>query len=81
MVLGNPLVAETMLQYDLTAGLFVPVELLVRERSAGDGGGVDLVYVLPSSLIAGVGEKNGDLLKAAKALDEKLKALVDFVAA
>lgn len=69
-----------MLQYDLTAGLFVPVELLVRERSAGDGGGVDLVWVLPSSLIAGVGE-NEDLLKAAKVLDEKLKALVEFVAA
>jgi hypothetical protein len=54
LILGNPLIAITMLQYDLTAGLTVPPELLVRELSADEGGGMELVYQLPSALNAGV---------------------------
>jgi hypothetical protein len=61
-----------MLRHDITAGLFAPVEVLVAEN--GSGPGATITYVLPSSLI--VIEENPPLLEAAKALDEKLNALV-----
>jgi hypothetical protein len=32
VILGNPLIAITMLRHDLTAGLFAPVELLLLEE-------------------------------------------------
>lgn len=32
IILGNPLIAITMLKHDMTAGLAVPVELLVLEK-------------------------------------------------
>src|SRR5258708_28646078 len=35
-IFGNPVVALTMLRHDISAGLFVPIELLVTE--AEDGG-------------------------------------------
>jgi uncharacterized protein (DUF302 family) len=72
LILGNPLIAITMIRRDLTAGLFAPVELLLTESE--DHQKCSLIYVLPSSLIA-VGEDR-ELLAAAKALDAKLNALV-----
>jgi uncharacterized protein (DUF302 family) len=51
IILGNPLIAITMLKHDMTTGLAVPVELLVLEKK---GGGVNLIYQLPSALIAGL---------------------------
>ncbi len=36
-ILGNPLIAITMIRHDLTAGLFAPVELLVTEAENGQG--------------------------------------------
>ncbi len=71
VIFGNPLVAITMLRHDVSAGLFVPIELLVAENP--DGGSV-VTYVLPSSLIAIEG--NADLLEAAMVLDAKAEALV-----
>jgi uncharacterized protein (DUF302 family) len=71
-ILGNPLIAITMIRRDLTAGLFAPVELLLTESE--DHQKCSLTYVLPSSLIA-VGEDR-ELLAAAKVLDAKLNALV-----
>lgn len=83
-VLGNLMQAKALLQLDVTAGLFVPLELLVQEVAVSEGGGTDLMYVLPSSLIAGVykgDEKKKELFEASEKLeDEKLKALVDSVA-
>jgi uncharacterized protein (DUF302 family) len=70
-ILGNPLIAITMLSHDYTAGLFVPIELLLAESD--DGTGCNMTYVVPSSLIA-IGS-NPDLLSAAEALDAKLEAL------
>ena len=32
LIFGNPLIAITMLRHDITAGLFVPVELLLTEK-------------------------------------------------
>src|SRR6266446_1077029 len=69
-VLGNPLIAITMIRHDITAGLFAPVEILVTE--AEGGGGATIAYVRPSSLM--VVTENPPLLDAAKALDEKLDA-------
>ena len=76
LVIGNPLIAITMLRHDLTAGLFAPVELLLTEQ---DDGTSALTYVVPSSLM--VVEPNPPLLAAARELDAKLAALVAKVTA
>jgi uncharacterized protein (DUF302 family) len=70
VVIGNPLLAITMLRHDLTAGLFAPVELILIEE---DDDCSSLTYVRPSSLM--VVETNEPLLAAAKELDAKLQAL------
>ncbi len=69
VILGNPLIAITMLRHDLTAGLFAPVELLILDED----GGSSLTYVKPSSVM--VVEPNPPLQSAAEALDAKLAAL------
>jgi hypothetical protein len=74
-ILGNPLIAITMIQHDITASLFAPVELLLVENESGDGSTV--IYDVPSSLM--VIEPNPALLAAARALDRKLEALVSYV--
>jgi uncharacterized protein (DUF302 family) len=71
-ILGNPLIAITMIRNDITAGLFAPVELLVTE--AEDGLGATITFVRPSTQI--VIEENPPLLAAAKGLDEKFDALI-----
>ncbi|TAM72742.1 DUF302 domain-containing protein [Mycobacterium sp.] len=73
VILGNPLIAITMLRHDITAGLFAPVELLL----ADNGTGSSLTYVTPSSLM--VIETNPELLSAAKQLDAKLASLAEKV--
>jgi len=76
LVVGNPLIAITMLRHDVTAGLFAPVELLLLEQ---DGDRSSLIYVKPSSLM--VVEDNPALLAAAEELDAKLAALAAKVTA
>ena len=71
-ILGNPLIAITMIHHDIQAGLFVPVELYVVEQDGNAGTIVS--YVTPSSLIAT--SDNRELRAAAEALDHKLEALV-----
>jgi uncharacterized protein (DUF302 family) len=71
-ILGNPLIAITMIRHDITAGLFAPVEVLVTEKESGPG--TTITYVRPSSLM--VNEENPPLREAAKALDEKFDALI-----
>jgi uncharacterized protein (DUF302 family) len=73
-ILGNPLIAITMLRHDVTAGLFAPVELLLVDEG---GGRSSLTYVKPSSLM--VVEPNPELLSAAEELDAKLAALATKV--
>ena len=70
VVIGNPLIAITMLRHDVTAGLFAPVELLLTDE---DNGRSALNYVVPSSLM--VVEPNPLLRAAALELDAKLAAL------
>jgi uncharacterized protein (DUF302 family) len=74
VILGNPLIAITMLRHDVTAGLFAPVEMLLLEE---DDGHSSLAYVKPSSLM--VVEPNPELLSAAEQLDVKLAALAEKV--
>lgn len=73
VILGNPLIAITMLRHDVTAGLFAPVEMLVLDEP----GGSSLTYVKPSSLM--VVDPNPELLSAAEQLDAKLAALASKV--
>ena len=75
VIIGNPLIALTMLRHDVTAGLFAPVELLLVEE---DNGRSSLTYVQPSSLM--VVETNLPLLAAARELDAKLAALASAIA-
>jgi uncharacterized protein (DUF302 family) len=76
-VLGNPLVAQTMLQHDLHGAYNIPPRLLVLEKA--DGTGTEVIYHLPSSVIA-LGD-NEKLRAAAQALDSKLEALVESITA
>jgi len=73
---GNPLVAETMIRHDTFAALHVPPRMLVAEKS--DHTGTQVIYMLPSSVIAvsSGGNVSGDLKAAAEALDEKVERLV-----
>lgn len=75
VVIGNPLIAVTMLRHDVKAGLFAPVELLIT----GHDGRSALMYDLPSSLM--VVEPNEPLRVAALALDAKLAALASSATA
>jgi uncharacterized protein (DUF302 family) len=74
LIIGNPLLAITMIRHDLTAGLFAPVELLLTEAADGRS---SLMYLKPSSLM--VVEKNDALLAAARELDAKLRSLATKV--
>ena len=74
VILGNPLIAITMLRHDVTAGLFAPVEVLVMDEGEGRS---SLTYVKPSSLM--VVEPNPELHSAAQELDAKLAALATKV--
>jgi len=70
-VLGNPLIARTMLKHDLGVGLHVPVRVMIYEDQTT--GRTRLAYDLPSSLMARFGNEN--VTAAAKRLDEKLVEL------
>jgi uncharacterized protein (DUF302 family) len=69
--IGNPLIARTMLEHDIAAGLNVPVRLIIYEDA--ESRTTRLVYDLPSSLMSGL--KNQKVTVAAKKLDAKLIAL------
>jgi uncharacterized protein (DUF302 family) len=71
-IVGNPLIALTMLRHDINAALFAPVELLLVEDETRSG--TVVIYDLPSSLM--VTGENPPLLAAAQALDAKLHDLV-----
>ncbi|KAK7061669.1 TT1751-like protein [Favolaschia claudopus] len=76
-VVGNPLIAQSMLQHDLHGALNIPPRLLVLEKQ--DSAGTEVIYHLPSSVIA----LNDDpkLKAAAEGLDSKLQALVESITA
>jgi uncharacterized protein (DUF302 family) len=69
--IGNPLIARTMLEHDIAAGLNVPVRLIIYEDAVNRR--TRLAYDLPSSLMSGL--QNEKVTPAAKKLDAKLIAL------
>jgi uncharacterized protein (DUF302 family) len=69
--IGNPLIARTMLQPSVAAGLNVPIRLLIYEDI--ESGTTRLTYDLPSSLMSVL--DSGEVTAAAKKLDAKLIAL------
>src|SRR2546430_8609661 len=73
--IGNPLIARTMLEHDIAAGLNVPVRLMIYEDAASRT--TRFAYDLPSSLMSGL--KNEKVTAAAKELDAKLIALAIHV--
>jgi uncharacterized protein (DUF302 family) len=75
LIFGNPLVAITMMQPDVNAGLFAPVEILVVENTSKDGSTV--IYDLPSAQMKI--ENNPAMLAAAQKLDDKVQILVSRV--
>lgn len=76
LIIGNPLIAITMMRHDVTAGLFAPVELLVTDEP---GGRSALTYLAPSSLM--VVAPHPQLEAAAAELDAKLFAFAQSVVA
>jgi uncharacterized protein (DUF302 family) len=73
-ILGNPLVARTMIVHDPGVGLNVPVRLLIYE---GSDRRTRVAYDVPSTLMSRL--KNQDVTKAALLLDDKLRALAEAV--
>ena len=69
--IGNPLIARTMLEHDIAAGLNAPVRLMIYEDAVSRT--TRLIYDLPSSLMSGL--QNEKVAAAAKKLDAKLIAL------
>jgi uncharacterized protein (DUF302 family) len=72
-IIGNPLIARTMIEHDVGVGLNVPVRVLIYEDPAT--GACRLAYDLPSSLMARL--KNERVTAAARRLDQKLSALAE----
>jgi uncharacterized protein (DUF302 family) len=72
--IGNPLIAITMIEHDIEAGLDVPVRLAIYEHPDGK---TRLVFNKPSSLMSGLG--NEGVKSAALKLDAKMMALAEAV--
>jgi uncharacterized protein (DUF302 family) len=72
-VIGNPLIARTMIEHEIGVGLNVPVRVLIYEDPKGRG---VVAYDLPSSLMERL--KNDQVTAAARRLDEKLAALAEI---
>ncbi|KAF9000220.1 hypothetical protein BDQ17DRAFT_1327798 [Cyathus striatus] len=71
-MIGNPLIAETILRHDMRAALFIPPRLTVLEKDEGKG--TRLIYHLPSSLVEWLNDEK--LLAAVRYLDDKLEQLM-----
>jgi uncharacterized protein (DUF302 family) len=74
VILGNPLIAVTMLRHATGAGLNVPVRILIYEDQDGR---TRVAYDLPSSLMSGL--ESPEVMAAAQRLDEKLIALSEAI--
>ena len=75
-ILGNPLIAITMLKHDLNAGLCVPVELYLVDEADG---GVRIVWYKPATLIAGYDGAKKELVDAAEVLSSRLETFIRWV--
>jgi uncharacterized protein (DUF302 family) len=69
-IIGNPLIAQTMITHDPGVGLNVPIRVLIYQTASGE---VRLAYDLPSSLMSRL--NNDEVTAAAIKLDAKLRSL------
>jgi uncharacterized protein (DUF302 family) len=76
-MIGNPLLAHTILRHDIRAGYTIPPQMMILGNASGTG--TTIIYHLPSSVMAF--SDNPDLAVAVKVLDEKLEQLVSSIAA
>lgn len=80
-IIGNPLIAKTMLVHDYSAGLHVPLRVHLVESLGWRG--CSVTWDLPSSHIAIGAVKDAEqetaLREAAKVLDGKLEDLIQFI--
>ncbi|KAJ7789222.1 hypothetical protein B0H14DRAFT_2627431 [Mycena olivaceomarginata] len=76
-VIGNPLIAQSILQHSLRAAHNAPLRVLFTETA--DGVGTEVVYNLPSSVMAL--DDNEALRVASEGLDRKLEGLVERITA
>ena len=74
-VIGNPLIAITMLRHDIRVGLNVPVRVYIYRDDAS--GTTRFEYDQASTLMSGLDNK--DVMAAAEKLDGKLAALAEQV--
>ena len=72
-IIGNPLLAQTMITHDPGVGLNVPIRVAIFQTITGE---VRLAYDLPSSLMSRL--HNEDVSAAALKLDAKLRALAEL---
>lgn len=73
-IIGNPMIAITMLRHDIEAGLDVPVRLAIYEKPNGE---TRVVYNTPSTLMSSIG--NAELKVAAEKLDAKMLELAEKI--
>lgn len=71
-IIGNPLIAITMIRHNIEAGLDVPVRIAIYETAGGE---TRFVYNKPSTLMSSL--KNAELYEAALKLDAKMLALAE----
>jgi uncharacterized protein (DUF302 family) len=69
-IIGNPLIAQTMITHDPAVGLNVPIRVLIYQATSGEA---RLAYDLPSSLMSRL--DNDAVSAAAIKLDAKLRSL------
>ncbi|GAA4318102.1 hypothetical protein GCM10023149_16040 [Mucilaginibacter gynuensis] len=72
IILGNPLVALQMTQYDIRAALYAPLRLLIYEVSPNV---LNVEYDLPSTLFGQFG--SSEVLETGLLLDAKLEKLFE----
>jgi len=74
--IGNPLTASKMTRHQLSAGLYAPIRVLLRED---EDGGVAFEYDRPASLFSQFGSEHVNAV--AQQLDRDLQALLEAAAA
>lgn len=73
--IGNPLTASRMTRYQLAAGLYAPLHVIIYEK---DDGGSRIEYDLPSSLLGQFGDDR--ITKVAHGLDIALSRALSLAA-
>lgn len=69
-IIGNPLIAQTMIAHDPAVGLNVPIRVMNYQTASGE---VRLAYDLPSSLMSRL--HNDEVSAAAMKLDDRMRSL------